>query len=298
MRSVRGFACERSMTRGEKEVPDVTEGKLVAAVGIALSFVAIWPKAIFDFNWSEDGTALAWLLILTILAMGAIIGSIALRSPGLTLTAAALSLLIWGFYGWWVAVSTEGLGPGAWLGFAGGMFASIGAIAAYSRETVLGPAGQSPAAPAATAGPVRLLALAVAAVGLALSFIAIWADFVEGRSYWNINGKSLGIVLLLLCLVAVPLLAVSAASIVATPRSVAVSRALGLGGIGAVAVGMLLAGFLFFTVVLSAFNGFDDLKSGAWLGFVGGILVAAGTAFAFLSRGSVSSPAAPARASG
>ena len=61
---------------------------------------------------------------------------------------------------------------------------------------------------------------------------------------------------------------------------------------------LIVFAVLAFTVVLSAFNGFGDLKSGAWLGFVGGILVAAGTAFAFLSRGSVSSPAAPARAPG
>jgi hypothetical protein len=106
----------------------------------------------------------------------------------------------------------------------------------------------------------------LAAIGVVLAAIAIWLDNFDGGSkYWD-DGTT-GIFLLILCLIA--------------------ALAIGGGQMGqetngwAFAAGAILLGFYGFYPAVLAFDDWDLLAIGAWLGLAGAALIVIGTGAAY-----------------
>ena len=128
---------------------------------------------------------------------------------------------------------------------------------------------------------------AIAALGAALAIAGIWIEFVPGSSYWDVDGTLAGVGLAL---------GIIAALLVAAAY---VGRAF----YGALfAVGAVLVGYWGWFPAATAFDDWGDTRSGMWLAFVGGILVALGAAVSLAATGRLAStPAgtsAPALAAG
>jgi hypothetical protein len=116
----------------------------------------------------------------------------------------------------------------------------------------------------------------LAAIGVILAAIAIWLDSLAGSSYWS-DGTT-GIFLLILCLIAALALA---------------GDHTGQGTNGwAFAAGAILLGFYAYLPVAFAFDQWDVLDAGAWLGIAGALLIVIGTGAAYaVAGGAASTPA-------
>src|SRR5262245_44974876 len=113
----------------------------------------------------------------------------------------------------------------------------------------------------------------LAAIGVVLAAIAIWLDSLDGSSYWS-DGTT-GIYLLILCLIAAIALA---------------GAHTGQGTSGwAFAAGAILLGFYAYLPVAFAFDQWDVLDAGAWLGFAGALLIVIGTGAAYAAAGGAES---------
>jgi hypothetical protein len=189
----------------------------------------------------------------------AIVGALVVALNAMRGTLVVGGILL-GFYGFLpAALATDQwhfLDAGAWLGFCGGALMTLGALA------VLAPAWIR----ASLRDPLPMTAAGIAAVGLALSTVAIWPKADTDGSYWNAPslGHSLGVVMLVLVILA-------AIGLVA-----AIGMRVGAGaGLAAVA-GLIDCGLLLFIPVGDAFNQLGHLRAGGWLGFFGGLLLAIG----------------------
>jgi hypothetical protein len=114
---------------------------------------------------------------------------------------------------------------------------------------------------------------AVAAIGVVLALVAIWIDSLQGATYWS-DGTT-GSFLLALGVIA------------------ALALAAGRGATGwAFAAGAILLGFYGWLPAVLAFDQWDLLDAGAWLGLAGAALIVAGTGATYAARGGA--PSTPA----
>jgi hypothetical protein len=117
----------------------------------------------------------------------------------------------------------------------------------------------------------------IAAVGAILAIVALYIDFVPGRSYWDLDGTvaavGLGAGIIALILVAMAYT--------------------GQGGDGwLLAVGAFLVGYWAFFPALTAFDDWDQTRAGMWLALAGGILIVLGAAASiWMAGGARSTPA-------
>jgi hypothetical protein len=115
---------------------------------------------------------------------------------------------------------------------------------------------------------------AIAAVGVVLAIVAIWIDAIQGSNYWS-DGTT-GVFLLVLAAIA--------------GLGLAVGYAGGRSTNGWVfAAGAVLLGFYGWLPVALAFDKWDLLDSGAWLGVAGGALIVIGAGSAYLAAGGAAS---------
>ena len=115
---------------------------------------------------------------------------------------------------------------------------------------------------------------AIAALGAALAIAAIWIDFAPGSSYWDVDGTLAGVGLAL---------GIIAALLVAAAY---------VGGelYGALfAVGAALVGYWGWFPAATAFDDWGDTRSGMWLAFAGGVLIALGAAVLLAATGGLTS---------
>jgi hypothetical protein len=113
----------------------------------------------------------------------------------------------------------------------------------------------------------------IAAVGAVLAIVAIWIDAVSGSSYWS-DGTT-GVFLLVLAAIA------------------GLGLAAGYTGQSTngwvFAAGAVLLGFYGWLPVALAFDKWDLLDAGAWLGVAGGALIVIGAGSTFLAAGGAES---------
>src|SRR5215211_1202013 len=263
--------------------------KGAAGLGTLLAFIAIWLDALPDQSyWGGYGTTGVFCLLL-VLGLAAFLAlSVVRPNPQLELVAAALALVMWGHYIFVpaaLASHSEFIKAGAWLGLIGGGLASLGTLVAYGLRfagmpiAFKRPEGRPPTPPQ----PV-LVGTVLAALGLVLSYPAVWLKASSSGSYWNGLGlgHGLGVVLLLALLALTALLAIAfalGATVLMAP---------------AAALSFLVLGIFAFGPVDAAFNNLSELKAGAWLGLFGGLLLTGGALFAFLATRRTLRAAAPA----
>jgi hypothetical protein len=113
--------------------------------------------------------------------------------------------------------------------------------------------------------------------GTVLALVAIWIDSLDGSTYWS-DGTTGVFLLIVAALAGLALLAAYT----------------GQSTTGwAFAAGAVLFGFYGWLPVVTAFDQWDILDAGAWLGVAGGGLIMLGTAWAYIERGgAASTPAA------
>lgn len=243
-----------------------TVGRLIAAVGVVTSFLAIWMTAIGGGEgsvtyWKVDGTLAGVLLALGCLAALAGAGALLLGHPAFDVTLGAAGSVLFGLYLWLPAglafSDWDALGSGTWLGVCAGLIV-IGAGLALSRwgEEMLAP---------------EWGAFAVAALGWILAMAGIWFDVQvnEGSYITPVDGGH-GLGVLFLILLGLWFLAAAAAA--QTRKAAPFVLA---GGIGFVTFGLAL-----FVPLAAAFGGLDSLRIGTWLPLGGGILLSVGSALA------------------
>lgn len=241
-------------------------GRGIAAVGAVLAFVAIWIHALNGRSyWNFDRTVGVFLIILACLAVLALLGAVAAGMTGQADRALLfVGAILFGFYLFFpAAFATDQwdlLDAGAWLGLSGAGLVTIGAMVAHAAGS------GRPAEPAGRGGldPPMLVGL----LGVVLVVVSIWTKLETGAgSYWNLSGAghSLGIVLLILAC------ACGAGLLLA-----AVWGMRSLAGLGWLA-GLIACGIVLFDPVRAAFHQFGTLGTGAWLGLVGGLLIAVGS---------------------
>lgn len=251
-------------------------GRAVAAVGLVCAVVAIWVKFVFGRAYWDDGTLGGLLLILSILAALALVGAVAMNRSTLDAAVGGIGGTVFGLYLWYPALFAtdqwDFLDNGAWLGVCSGLMV-IGALIA------LGPSMAPGASPAPTG---TLLAL----VGLGLVLAGIWTKTTdESGTYWNIPGAGHSLGVLMLILVVLSALAVAAA------------YAAQIGQDAALAVAGVTLGITVFLPVLAAFNNLGQLRAGAWLAGIGGIVLMVGVVgMRQLAGAGVPAPAPPAPA--
>jgi hypothetical protein len=113
---------------------------------------------------------------------------------------------------------------------------------------------------------------AVAAIGVVLALIGIWIDAVPGSSYWDFDGTTAALMIVLAGLAALAL----AAGFVAQPMDGAV-----------LAAGAVLLGFDGWFPAATAFDDWDETRAGMWLAFAGAALIVVGAAVSLLAAGLV-----------
>ncbi len=251
-------------------------GRGVAAVGLVCAVVAIWVKFAIGRAYWDDGTLGGLLLILAILGALVLVGALATNRSALDAALGAIGGTLLGLYLWYPAVFAtdqwDVLDKGAWLGVCSALVL-IGALIA------LGPSMAAGAHPAAIG---TLLAL----VGLGLVLAGLWTKTTnEPGTYWNVPGAghSLGVLMLIL--------------VVLSAVAVAAAHAARIGQDAALAVAGATLGITVFLPVLAAFNNLDELRAGAWLAGIGGIVLMVGVvAMRLLAGAGVPAPAPPAPA--
>jgi hypothetical protein len=126
----------------------------------------------------------------------------------------------------------------------------------------------------------RMAGWLIAAVGTALALVAIWTDSIQGSTYWS-DGTTGAFLLILAGVAGLALLAEYAGR----PGQDATGWAF--------AAGAILFGFYGWLPVVTAFDQWDLLDAGAWLGVAGGGLIMIGTGWSYVVRGGpASTPAA------
>ncbi len=231
-------------------------GRLVAAVGAALAIIGIFLDYVPGQSyWSLDGTLAAVGLAGGILAALLVAAGFAGQARDEWLF--AIGAVLVGYWGFYPALTAFGdwkhTRAGMWLAFAGGILIALGAAASLLRAGVVRSTPSGTTLPAIAAG-----------IGIVLVVPGIFLDAVQGTSYWNASGHSLGIVMLILAI---------AAGLVWAATAFAGTQTRGLD----VGLTLVLLGLVAFNPVGAAFGDFGVLDSGAWLALAGGILAAGGT---------------------
>jgi hypothetical protein len=251
----------------------VSLGRGIAAVGVALGVVAVWVDFGPDSYWSFDGSLGGLMLILAILAILALGAAFMTNERNYDIAYGAIGGIGFGIYLFYPAVLAfdqwDQLDPGAWLGLCSALTFIGASIATWSSDRAVG----RPSA----AGAVTAL------IGLGLVVGGLFPTFIDGAgSYWSIsgNGHSFGVVML----IAVVLEVVAIAA--------AYSGAAGVDS--AVLLGAIILGAAIAIPDQSAFNHFGNLGAGAWLMGVGGLLVGVGVLLMwFMSEDVRAEPALP-----
>jgi hypothetical protein len=114
---------------------------------------------------------------------------------------------------------------------------------------------------------------AIAGVGVVLAIVAIWVDAIQGSNYWS-DGTT-GVFLLVLAAIAGLGLAAEYAGQTTNGW--------------VFAAGAVLLGFYGWLPVALAFDQWDLLDSGAWLGVAGGALIVIGAGSAYVAAGGAAS---------
>ncbi|MGZ4462970.1 MAG: hypothetical protein ACXVZP_09030 [Gaiellaceae bacterium] len=250
-------------------------GRLLAALGVALSLAAIWldPLSSDSATYWDDHSAGVFLLVTTILCAALLAGSVAPRRMPLGL-AGAVGAALWGFYLFLPVFNAfdrlGDIGAGGWLGVAGAGLIVLGAAPVGGSVRGAGRGSE----PARVAG-ARLLAGA----GFVLVAGSLWFTtlrFSDGSiSYWSFAGRhSIGILMLMLA--AAGLLAVGIG---------AVTRLLVLEAL-AIGLALLLLGLAAWYPIVLAVDELDTVRPGGWLTVAGSIVAvaAASATFAFERR--------------
>jgi len=233
-------------------------GRGIAAVGVVLSFIAIWVSYItvpVSTKYWDDGTFGGMLLILAILAALALAGALTTGQRQYDLALGAIGGVGFGMYLFFPAAFAfdqwKFLDTGAWLGL-------CSALTFIGAAIALWPAARAAARPA----PLGTL---LALVGLVLVVVGIFTKFEDGGgSYWNLSGLGHSFGILLIILVVLEALSIAAAQTMAS----GVENAILVGG---VTLGATIA-----VPVGTAFNDFGQLGVGAWLAGIGGIVLMIG----------------------
>lgn len=237
-------------------------GRMIAAVGVVLGFVAIFADFVSvngnSAKYSDDGTILAFLLVALIGTAMLMAASFAGRDD-LEVAAAVAGSTAAGFYLFIPAGlgfnHFDYLGTGGWLGVCA-VLIPLGLWYSLSSR------------PGSVTSPAPLLA-APAILGRILCLIAIWLTAESGQSYWNLFDKGRALPALLLLLV-IGGAALGVATTFGSPTRFTADGAL---IVAAVTFGVYQA-----EVVSTAFNEFGTLGSGVWLGAVGGLILLLGVA--------------------
>jgi hypothetical protein len=116
----------------------------------------------------------------------------------------------------------------------------------------------------------RTAGWAIAAAGVVLALVAIWIDSLQGTSYWS-DGTTGAFLLIVAGLAGLALLAEYAGGRAASGW--------------AFAAGAVLFGFYGFLPVSLAFDYWDFLDAGAWLGVAGGGLIMIGVGVMYATAG-------------
>ncbi len=245
---------------------DRSVGRMAAAVGLVLWFVAIFVKfasiGTVSAKYSDDGTVLAFLLVALIACAGLLAATIAGRDD-LEAAAAVAGGAAFGFY----LFVPSGLGfnhfdvvdTGGWLGVCTGLI-PLGLWYSMSAK----PATMARLNPA-VAVPII--------VGRICCIVAIWLTAEIGATYWNLSDQGRALPALMLLLV------IGGAVLgIVTTFGARPTRATADGTLILAAVTFGLYGA---EVIQAAFGDFGSLGSGAWLGAVGGLLVLIGVANAW-----------------
>jgi hypothetical protein len=239
------------MNLGRRQITE-----LVAVVGVIVGVIALFVNFAPGAKYTDDGTYLAALLILLVLAACALAASLLLGKPELDLVAAVAGAVAFGLFLYLPAIPAfkylSDLDAGAWLGVCAGLI-PIGAGVAqlwHRRSDAKAPG-------------VNLWTIGVLA-GLVMIVIAIWSKIVDGApTYWNgsSSGHALGLLMLILVIASAVLIALALSSRKAEMADLAEIVAAVLAGV-AIAQG-----------VGEAFGGFGNLATGGWLALLGGLLL-------------------------
>jgi hypothetical protein len=233
----------------------VSLGRGIAAVGVALGVVAVWIDFGPESYWSFDGSLGGLLLILAILAIFALGAAFTTNDRDYDIAYGAIGGIGFGIYLFYPAVLAfdqwDQLDPGAWLGLCSALTFIGASIATWSSDRA---AGRPSAAGAVTA-----------LIGLGLVVGGLFPTFIDGAgSYWSISGNGHSFGVLMLIAVVLEVVAIAAAY----------SGAAGVDS--AVLLGAIILGAAIAIPDQSAFNHFGNLGMGAWLTGVGGLLVGVG----------------------
>lgn len=235
----------------------IMAGRLAAAAGAVSTIVGVFVEGYAGTSyWNYDGT-LAW----TGLALGAgALVSVAAAFAGRPTDGwlFAIGAVLVGYWGWLPAALAfahlDLVDAGAWLCLAGALLIVVcgGAVLVMTGRATTTPRGIS-------------LASALSLVGIALVYPSIFLHVEQGQSYWDGPGGLRFFGILMLALTSLCALAWVVTAIGRPTRGADSGLTL------------VLLGLVAFEPVGSAFNTFDNLQTGAWLAFAGGILAAGGT---------------------
>lgn len=234
---------------------NATAGRGIVTIGGILAIVGIFLDAFYNTSyWDIDGT-FAWFgLIAAALALALVAGAYT-GNPmdGWIFAIGAFLVGYWGFFPAVLAFDQwDETGIGLWLALAGALLIALGpALPAIAGNTV----GSTPAGASS--------AMLAAGLGIVLIFPSIWLDANDGQNYWDYQGHSLGVLMLVLAIIAALLWAASITGIAPTRGA-------------DLAVSLVLLGLFAVTPIGSAFNQFGSVDVGGWLGIAGGILAAGG----------------------
>ena len=235
-------------------------GRAIAIAGIVSGLLAIGLPFASGARYVDDGTTLAFLLVLLSFA------SWLPAEIGRDVLGAATGAAAFGFFLFFPALTAfDHLGDleaGAWLGLCTALI-PIGALVTRSGQ-------RSSREPATTHRPARTLGglgLPLALAGLVLVVVGIWLDAAsEGGSYWNISASGHAVGILMLVLV------VLNAALLAAPTFAPATKVGNLDLLVAAAT----FGFVEVGVISTAFGEFGSLGAGGWLEACAGTLLLIG----------------------
>jgi hypothetical protein len=244
--------------------------RLLAAVGLAFGFVALWHGTAFDERVStqrywDDGTRGGLILILACVSTAALVAGTILRRRSLDLVEIAAGATLFGLYLFYPLTARQ-LGSASWLGLCTGLVPIAGLLTVSVRAS-----RGRPSPFVAAAALIAVVGAVVVVVGVFLELFTSGA--LAGSTYWSFGavGHRPGIVLLVLAVVSVALLAGTLAG-EAIPYGAPVAFAGATAGLG------------IFLPVWFAFRAFDGLRAGAWVAAVGGLALLIGAAVVVATR--------------
>jgi hypothetical protein len=247
-----------------------TLARLLAAVGLAFGFVALWHGSVFDESVStqrywDDGTRGGLILILASLSTAALVAGTIRRRRRLDLVEIAAGAALFGLYLFYPLTSRQ-LGPAGWLGLCTALVPLAGLLTVSVR-----PAHGRPSPFVAGAALIALAGAVVVIVGVFLELFS--AGALAASTYWSFGtvGHRPGIVLLVLAVVSVALLA---GALAGEPIPFAAP----------VAFAGTTAGTAVFLPVWFAFHVLDELRAGAWITAAGGLVLLIGAVAVVATR--------------